>query len=527
LVGDLNERKAMPDKIVKQVETVITAKDDSAAGIASFEDRMKKAADDVPNYITGRTGGDNAALDRMRNFYQKLEDIEAKAQIPKEAGIFAGGRSIDTSSAVAAGETLGKASGEASAKTFAQEFGRGNPLAQTFRILAGGGALLAVDRLAKGIGEAAHKADDLYLSFKKGQISAGEMVGELARSTPLLGDFVKLGDSIGKLARDIAGLPSADDKLGAHLDEVEQHRKEVAEQQKQEHDRFEKRQKIIDDVKKTTGGISSEAGLAGLEGPEKAQAENLEKFNKRQHEIAADEAKLGSLSVDQQADAHKRLDMAKLDALKIYEAEQKRITADADKQEGEKKQKDQDFADHMTDLQKRLADKMAEDFAEQNRKQDEDARKQIDIDEQLQRIKIDDLQASGNLSKNDEKRLQVAESFLERRKQLQKITEDENATSEQKEKARGLLGGLAAAEAAAEARAVRTPRVGTATAEEAGQLHGLATQAVTRAADPMSELNATSKEQSKDTKAARELLQQIASMLALTHGSNPALIKAG
>lgn len=81
-------------------------------------------------------------------------------------------------------------------KKVKSQFGKGSFLGGTTELLRGGGAVAGVTLLARTIDQAAERATELTRQFGQGEISAGQMTGELIRSVPVLGDMTKMWDSI-------------------------------------------------------------------------------------------------------------------------------------------------------------------------------------------------------------------------------------------------------------------------------------------------------------------------------------------
>ena len=76
-------------------------------------------------------------------------------------------------------------------------FGPRSLLKDAAEIALGGGAVAGVTFAAQAIGDAATKIAELNAEFDKGQLSAGEFAGEIARSIPVLGQMVTMFDQIG------------------------------------------------------------------------------------------------------------------------------------------------------------------------------------------------------------------------------------------------------------------------------------------------------------------------------------------
>ena len=63
-------------------------------------------------------------------------------------------------------------------------------------ILRGGGALAGLTLAGRVFADFTEKASDLALRFQKGELSAKEMAGEIARSIPILGQFIQGWDNV-------------------------------------------------------------------------------------------------------------------------------------------------------------------------------------------------------------------------------------------------------------------------------------------------------------------------------------------
>lgn len=72
-------------------------------------------------------------------------------------------------------------------------------LNQTLAILRGGGAIAGVTILARILGNASEKAIELRDAFQAGKASAADVVDQIAKSLPLLGDVLTLAENISDL----------------------------------------------------------------------------------------------------------------------------------------------------------------------------------------------------------------------------------------------------------------------------------------------------------------------------------------
>lgn len=135
------------------------------------------------------------------------------------------------------------------------------------------------------------------------------------------------------------------------------------------------------------------------------------------------------------------------------------------------------------------------------------AEERAGIDSRLVDSQIDSLKAAGLISNSEQKRLEVAKQFEERRLQLLKLSKDENATAQERADAQQQLADLPDEAKRAIALAARVPRQGTADTEQAGALHGLADQARERAAEPLA-VQLQREAAKGSTHAAAELTKQ-------------------
>lgn len=125
-------------------------------------------------------------------------------------------------------EELGKKVRATSAQSGRGFFGGANELNKSLKLLVGGGALAGATVLARKVGEAADKAWEMKRAFDAGEISAGELAGEITRTIPLLGDVVRMWDSIlhgqemAEIAQQKANAATADKLNQMALERAEQ-----------------------------------------------------------------------------------------------------------------------------------------------------------------------------------------------------------------------------------------------------------------------------------------------------------------
>lgn len=227
----------MPDKIVKEISTVISAVDQSAPGVDSFEKRWKKMADDVPAYIAGKTFDDQKQLDSMSKFYarqaaeaeklrhidrnaeeQSIRDLQAakirsmretaqQARIEAEANrrLF-GDPAIENVGA--AGKDMGAKIAEETEQGFLDSlnarFGRGSFAGQLTRLFRGSGPLLALGLAAHEFDAFATQIKDINQQVATGALRAGELPERYAEAIPIIGYIEKGFRSIGEVVTGIA-----------------------------------------------------------------------------------------------------------------------------------------------------------------------------------------------------------------------------------------------------------------------------------------------------------------------------------
>ena len=80
-----------------------------------------------------------------------------------------------------------------------ESFGRSSDLGSVAKLLAGGGAIFAINRISKEFAAMAEEGEKLADAIRKGDGSAGEMAEKFAESLPILGNIVHAGSSINEI----------------------------------------------------------------------------------------------------------------------------------------------------------------------------------------------------------------------------------------------------------------------------------------------------------------------------------------
>lgn len=162
-----------------------------------------------------------------------------------------------------------------------------------FKIAAGVGAVAGLTQATRTLATAAEHAADLKEQFDKGDISAGKMFGEIAKSIPVLGDVVRAGTAIGTIFSDNAQSAAKVTQEAEAVNRAVVAGQAILKQSREEHE------KTLDIVKKTRNEIA----LLGLEGTrlERKQLEQeteselsrIEKEAKDRRSKAAEAVKAG------------------------------------------------------------------------------------------------------------------------------------------------------------------------------------------------------------------------------------------
>lgn len=198
------------------------------------------------------------------------------------------------------------------------------------RALLGGGIAAGAALIAKQIDQAAQSARRLVAEFNNGKKTAGEMVAELTKSVPILGNFVSMWSSIGGLVRDTAGAIARSagfsEEFARSLESAETVLK-----------RLKAEAAIVEKIQKSTRDIQRQAQVAGLTGDAKSRFNIQSAFQDRQQQARAlaDEArsitdptsrKTALFEVSEFRDASKNLrdaSLAALDAEKLRKETEK------------------------------------------------------------------------------------------------------------------------------------------------------------------------------------------------------------
>jgi hypothetical protein len=482
--------------IVKEVKALITATDESSPGIQQFEKRL------------------DAMKDHARG--------------------------------------VGHDAGEGLLEGLSEKFGRSSFSAHILHALEGAGPLLAV-----GLG--AHLFADLGESIKstteqiaEGKSKADELSESFIKSVPIVGNIYKgvydIAESMSGITaqatifkaeaeaaeksfegiKEIIGIAHRNRTAVGEDDGVDEFDKGRRRAEKRSEEAKEEIQKKFDSelVKQKAELAQAQQALENVKAKEEgafanvktdpilhAQAES--RIQSAKGNIAALEH--GKNSALSQIEEDKQKELQRNDR-----EESERAAKESDrllKEQGEEKKQQADFALRMNELQHRLGTNLTEGLKKQGEEKRREADHQLDVGAQLEKMTIDNLMHEGGISKIQEKKLAVAEQYNQKRKELLKIINDENATEDQKAQAKDLLSGLAGGEQRAIREAIRTPRTGTATATSAGGLTGLVEAATTHASDPMSVMAANSKISTEQTKKATDILDKMLGLLQ----QNPSL----
>lgn len=97
-----------------------------------------------------------------------------------------------------AGRKAKAAAGSQGFGALKKALGEESAFGNTVKILAGAGAIAGMTALARVASNFADNAAKAQEAFEKGEISAREMRMELFKAAPIIGEWVKAGDSIGK-----------------------------------------------------------------------------------------------------------------------------------------------------------------------------------------------------------------------------------------------------------------------------------------------------------------------------------------
>ena len=157
----------------------------------SSEEAFKKFKADASRIAEGLM----TPLEKLEREMAKIQALGAKGYLDPtqtERGIAAVKKQI---------EDLGKSGsgGGGFFKSLKGQLGEESDLGNFGKLLKGAGAVAGVTMVSRAIKDAADKAAELRQQYERGEISATQMAGGLARSLPVLGDMTQAFDSIREL----------------------------------------------------------------------------------------------------------------------------------------------------------------------------------------------------------------------------------------------------------------------------------------------------------------------------------------